>query len=65
MITDYIAQVDNQQRERQLADSVERRRVAAERVAAQALGGERLALIAHLARTARATRAVAARPVAC
>ena len=65
MITDYIAQVDNQQRERQLVESIERRRVAAERVTAQRFDGDRLALMAHLARTARATRAVATRPVAC
>ena len=33
MITDYIAQVDNQQHERELVETLERRRVAAERVA--------------------------------
>jgi len=65
MITDYIAQVDSQQRERQLVQTIERRRSTAERVAAQRFNGDRLALIAHLARTARATRAVAARPVSC
>lgn len=65
MITDYIAQVDNQQHERELVETLERRRAAAERVAAERFNGDRLALIAHLARTARATRAVAARPVSC
>ena len=64
MITDYIAQVDNQQHERELVETLERRRVAAERVARR-FDGDRLAVIAHLARTARATRAVASRPVAC
>lgn len=65
MITDYIAQVDSQQRERQLVETVERRRATAERVSAERFNGDRLALIAHLARTARATRAVAVRPVSC
>ena len=65
MITDYIAQVDNQQHERELVQTLERRRAAAERVAAERFNGDRLALIAHLARTARATRAVSARPVSC
>ncbi|WP_332663286.1 hypothetical protein [Aeromicrobium sp.] len=65
MITDYIAQVDNQQHERELVERLERRRAAAERVAAERFNGDRLALIAHLARTARATRVVAARPVSC
>ena len=64
MITDYIAQVDIHQHERELVETLERRRVAAER-AAQRFDGDRLALIAHLARTARATRVVAARPVSC
>ena len=64
MITDYIAQVDNQQHERELVETLERRRVAAER-AARSFNGDRLAVIAHLARTARATRGVAARPVSC
>jgi len=63
MITDYIAQVDNQQHERELVETLERRRAAAERVARR-YNGDRLAVIAHLARTARATRAVA-RPVSC
>jgi hypothetical protein len=65
MITEYIAQVDSQQHERELVETLERRRVAAERVAAQRFNGDRLALMAHLARTARATRTVAARPVSC
>jgi hypothetical protein len=65
MITDYIAQVDNQQHERELVETLERRRVVAERVTADRFNGDRLALMAHLARTARATRAVAARPVSC
>ena len=64
MITDYIAQVDNQQHERELVETLERRRVAAERVA-RLYNGDRLAVIAHLARSARATRGVAARPVSC
>ena len=64
MITDYIAQVDNQQHERELVETLERRRVAAER-AARSFNGDRLAVIAHLARTARATRGVTARPVSC
>lgn len=65
MITDFIAQVDNQQHERELVQTLERRRAAAERAAAERFNGDRLALIAHLARTARATRAVSARPVSC
>ena len=64
MITDYIAQIENQQHERELTQDVERRRQAAER-AAMRFDGDRLALIAHLARASRATRAVAARPVSC
>jgi hypothetical protein len=64
MITDYTAQVDTQQRERELAVTLERRRVAAERAAMQ-FDGDRLALIAHLARAARTTRVAAARPVSC
>ncbi len=65
MITDYIAQVDIQQHEAELVETLERRRVVAERVAARRFNGDRLAMIAHLARQARATRAVAARPVSC
>lgn len=59
MITEYIAQQEIQNRERELATKVERRRVAAERVAAEKFNGDRLALMAHIARQARATRAVA------
>lgn len=64
MFNDYIAQVETQQHERELTETLERRRVAAERDAMQ-FDGDRLALIAHLARAARNTRAVAARPVSC
>lgn len=64
MITDFIAQSDYEQRERELNQRVEHRRIAAER-AAERFEGDRLALIAHLARSARATKAVAARPAAC
>jgi hypothetical protein len=59
MITDYIAQQEIQNRERELVVKVERRRVAAERAAAEHFNGDRLALMAHIARQARATRAVA------
>jgi len=64
MITDYTAQVQFHQHEAELVQKVERRRIAAAR-ATERFDGDRLALIAHLARTARATRAVAARPIAC
>lgn len=64
MINDYIAQIDNQQHEAELVNTLERRRVAAERDSMR-FDGDRLALIAHLARTSRATRAVAVRPVTC
>ncbi len=59
MITEYIAQQEIQNRERELVTKVERRRVAAERAAATKFNGDRLALMAHIARQARATRAVA------
>ncbi len=59
MITEYIAQQEIHNRERELAIKVERRRVAAERVVAEKFNGDRLALMAHIARQARATRAVA------
>ena len=59
MITEYIAQQEIHNRERQLVTNAERRRVAAERVAAEKFNGDRLALMAHIARQARATRAVA------
>jgi hypothetical protein len=65
MLTDFIAQVENQQHERELVETIERRRVAAERAVADRFEGDRLAFMAHLARTARATRAVSARPVSC
>ena len=61
MITDYIAQVDYHQHERELAESVERRRQAGER-AAQQLKGGRLELIAQLARQARTTRVTTGHP---
>ena len=64
MVTDYTTQVQFHQHESQLVRELERRRIAAAR-ATERFGGDRLALIAHLARTARATRAVAARPVSC
>ncbi|MEJ7635990.1 hypothetical protein [Aeromicrobium sp.] len=64
MITEYLAQADTQQRERELVETLERRRVAAER-AVEHFGGNRLALIAHLARTARASGGVNAHPVSC
>ncbi|MDR7086515.1 hypothetical protein J2X11_001354 [Aeromicrobium panaciterrae] len=59
MITEYIAQQEIHNRERELVTKVERRRVAAERAAAKNFNGDRLALMAHIARQARATRAVA------
>jgi hypothetical protein len=61
MYTDFTAQSDIQQQERELTARLERRRVAAERAAAQLPGG-RLELIARLARQARATRCVGGRP---
>ena len=57
MITEFIAQSEHQQHERELTQRLERRRVAAER-AVQDHGGERLAVIAFLARTSRATHRV-------
>lgn len=59
MISEYIAQQENRNRERELVTNAERRRVAAERAAAENFNGDRLALMAHIARQARATRAVA------
>ena len=59
MITEYIAQQEIHNRERELAIRVERRRVAAERVVNEKFNGDRLALMAHVARQARAPRAVA------
>lgn len=61
MFTDFTAHSIHQQQERELAERLERRRVAAERAAAQLPGG-RLELIARLARQTRATRRVAGRP---
>lgn len=55
MINDYVAQVTAQQRERELVQKVEQRRLAGERAAAR-LGGGRLELIARMARRSRATR---------
>lgn len=69
MYTDYTAQSIAQHEERELVARLERRRVAAERAVEQH-GGERLALIAHLARESRRRDArrdapsTAARPVA-
>lgn len=59
MITEFIALQDIHNREREIATNAERRRVAAERIAATQFNGDRLALMAHIARQARATRAVA------
>ena len=59
MINDYIAQQEAHSRERETVTNAERRRVAAERAAAENFNGDRLALMAHIARQVRATRAVA------
>ncbi len=61
MINEFTSQIETHQAERELTRRLERRRIAAER-AVQEHGGERLALIAHLARQARATRQLASRP---
>ena len=61
MYTEFAAQVEAQQHERELTERLERRRVEAER-AVQEHGGERLAVIAFLARQTRAGRGVAGRP---
>lgn len=61
MINDYTAQIESHQRERELTERLERRRIAAER-AVQRHGGSRLAVIAHLARQARAGHTGAAHP---
>jgi hypothetical protein len=63
MFTEYTAQSLAQQQERELAQKLERRRVAAERALEQH-GGERLALIAHLAREGRRARRATPRPIA-
>ena len=55
MFTEFTAQSQVQQQERELTRTLERRRVAAER-AIQQHGGERLALIAALARESRRAR---------
>jgi hypothetical protein len=55
MYTDFTAQSDYQQQERELAARLERRRLAAERATDQLPGG-RLELMARLARQARAAR---------
>lgn len=55
MYTDFIAQSESQLHESDLNRRLERRRVTAERAVA-AHGGERLALMAALARQARQTR---------
>ncbi len=57
MITEYIAQQEIHNRERELVTSAERRRLAAEKAAAAKFNGDRLALMAHIARQARAARA--------
>ncbi len=59
MISDYIAQQDSLNRERELVTKVEQRRLAAERMADEHFNGDRLALMAHIARQARAARSVA------
>jgi hypothetical protein len=55
MNTDYTTQIENNQHERELVESLERRRIAADRAAAS-FDGDRLALLAHLARAARRDR---------
>lgn len=57
MYTDFNAMSDYQQHERELAERLERRRVAAERATAKLRGG-RLELIARLARESRRPRGV-------
>lgn len=56
MYTELIAMSSYQQHERELAERLERRRVAAERATAKLPGG-RLELIARLARESRRPRA--------
>lgn len=69
MFTEFTAQSQIRQQEQELTRTLERRRVAAERLLEQH-GGERLALIAALARESRGARrtgraaAGAPRPVA-
>ena len=64
MNTDYMTQVEHRRHEAELAETLERRRVAAERDAMR-FDGDRLALMAHVARAARATRVVTPEPVSC
>jgi hypothetical protein len=64
MITDFMAQTQSAQHELELTQRLERRRLAAERAASQ-FGGDRLALIAHLAKVGRARRAAPTQPVSC
>lgn len=64
MYTDFTAQVTIQQQERELTERLEHRRAAAQRMVEQN-GGERLAVMARLARQARATRPATARPAGC
>lgn len=52
MFTEFTVQSEIQQQERELVQRLERRRVAAERAVEQH-GGQRLAVVAHLARRAR------------
>lgn len=59
MFTDFTAQSIAQHEERELVRTLERRRLAAERAVNQH-GGERLALIAHLARESRKAKATVA-----
>jgi hypothetical protein len=59
MITELTAQSIAHQQEHDLVRTLERRRLAAER-AVNEHGGERLALIAHLARQSRRMRTPAA-----
>lgn len=61
MLTEFTAQTQVHHHEQELTERLERRRVAAERAVAEH-GGERLALIAFLARQARAPRRTASRP---
>lgn len=63
MWNDFIAQIDQQQHERELVERLERRRIAAERAVQE--HGSRLAVVAQLAREARGRRVGAARPAGC
>jgi hypothetical protein len=59
MITEFTAQSIVHQQEHELVRTLERRRLAAER-AVNEHGGDRLALIAHLARESRKARSTVA-----